>query len=647
MAATVVAAIIVGWVAWPNGSTNSKSVDAGRTWGRAAAARLSVLPAVHLQLEYAPGSDEASQPTTTADVTVKSNGEAAGALTFPVAGKAEIAWSGRKGQLYVRGDPAFWESGPDSAELALSDRWISMQKRSGYYLLDSLPVDLGSLAPASIATLVRQVTTNPKATQDDTGTMNGNPVVSYDLNGWTVVLSNAAPHTVLAIGGTPSDTGAPIRSADWSPSKSHPAASPAIETTDFQVGSTVAAGDTYDPYLYLVPTPANDANTAMVNSTVSAATASPANGDITANSNPAADSPQFQVDESSSSYCSTSTCPESFSVTNTGGKAGDATLYVSGQGFGTQTFPLGVIAPGGTRTVNFTRPNQAPSGQTVNFTVSTWVYSPALYGPDPAVAQRLKARGIDPDLVGVGSTILPNALAILDMMTRGQPTAGQQAQEANNTAMDTVQKADSQQNLFLLSAIAQSGRLQNPQDLPNIVKDAAAPGNRRTMEQVANVLAINPNAKVTYDGPYVFNGKTYRADYIYTGTANGQPFRRAVQVKTITSAKIKSLSTNLAKAARQLNGLGKGPYGTSDGENAPPGFERVALIYANPQAMDLFGKTTEDLQAFLSSGARRQAMANLCNGNKLLVDRLIIVNNTGQHEWTDLSELNVPCAKKI
>lgn len=99
--------------------------------------------------------------------------------------------------------------------------------------------------------------------------------------------------------------------------------------------------------------------------------------------------------------------------------------------------------------------------------------------------------------------------------------------------------------------------------------------------------------------------------------------------------------------AEQLNGEHTKGSGNRPPENAPPGFDRVLQINLEPSVGPVFfnaGKA--DLAKFLRSPRYVQARENLCkpNGDDR-VDRLVLVNAAGTHEWTDLTEIGVHCRR--
>ncbi|MGW2417699.1 hypothetical protein ACWC0C_00320 [Streptomyces sp. NPDC001709] len=605
VAVTVVLAC-VGYVLWSHGSGASQrespvSHVTAADRGASAARVLGALPAVSLSMAYAPAGD---RPVTHANLTATASGEVSGTLHEPVTGEAALAWSGDR--LYLKGDTDFWaQQGPSyGTDLTGSGHWIAPTKRSGSAMLDSFGVNAGSLSPQSLAALVRQVTSDPGAVQEDGGTIEGHKAVSYTARGWTVLLASSSPYTVLAVGGEPLDAG-PVRPADDPDDYSH-------------------------PYLVMVPKPATEEQAAAVHAAAAEAVAAvpPAASDDAVST---AQGPDFTITDNtdnSAHLCTADPCPYSLTITNSGDQAGEATLYLSFPDVPDQPHPLGTLEPGQSQEVGGTGPNLAPPGQSVRYTDYAWVYSPALYGPDPGVGSRLHARGLGPDDVSVATPLKPTVAKLLDLMTKDAPASDTQA---GDRAVEALKGAADRGRLPALKAIADSGRLQNPQDLREVVPTTAHLREQRVMEQVAHLLKTDPNAKVTWGGLYEVNGETYRTDYLYTSTRQGQEVRRAVRVKTVHSVKE----------------LGAVTGDGAEGEKAPPGFERVLRIDLEPAVGPLLSlASTADLRKFLSTGREfRQARENLCkpHGGGSRVDRLVIVNESGTHEWTDLSSLGVRC----
>ncbi|MFD8544449.1 hypothetical protein [Streptomyces sp. NPDC059649] len=639
----------LGYGLWPRGEANGQSDGAGSGTAQAAAAHaesaaraLKALPAVKVSVDFVPSrlGDEA-RPRTHAALTVTAEGQAGGTLREAVSGKADVAW--KDGRLYLKGDPEFWAQQPPqyAHDVKGSGKWVAPQKRSGYYMLNHFSVDVGSLKPASLAALVRQVTSDPGAVKENAGNLHGRAALSYTASGWTVLISSEAPYTVLGIAGSPLSTGA-VRSAGWTPLAHRGGGVVAAAFRPHAVPVDDPSGF-FNPYLIVTPQTATEKEAQAVRGIVTGATS-----DASAEGMPGApgqtdtaapDGPQFDIDETSSRLCTTRECPVSLTITNTGDQPADATLYINAPGTSGKPFPLGTLAPKQSKSVNTGRPNQAPPGQTVTVWIHAFVYSSVLYGPDPSVVDRLRARGLDPtSQLSVAAPLLPAAVKLLDQMTHGST----KPQETVNTqALKALNTANGQGQLPLLSQIVNSGRLMTPLDLPDVINNADKIGSVNSMLQVAHLLETDPAAKVWLDGPYMANGRGYKTDYLYTTTKDGKEVKRSVQVKTITSHG--KVNSNATKGAKQLNGEVPGRGGNLP-EEAPPGFDRVLQLYFEPEIGDYYTATRDKLTDYLSGKRFQGARQGFCNDDgKPRIDELVIINGTGTHTWTDLKEIKVPC----
>ncbi|WP_261958073.1 DNA/RNA non-specific endonuclease [Streptomyces nigrescens] len=631
------------YVVWPSGSGGSDreasiSHVSPAHRGASAARALSALPAVNLSTAYAPAEH---RPVTHANLTVTASGQASGTLSEPVAGKSAIAWSGDR--LYLKGDSDFWAQQDPlyGTDLTSSGHWIAPKKRYGYYMLDSFGVNAGSLSPKSLAALVTQVTSDPETVQQDAGTIEGRKAISYTAQGWTVILASKAPYTVLAIGGEPHQEG-PVKSAAWHTARHATDGAQPAGRRAVVVPADYSDSD-YSSYLLMVPKPATNEQTTAVRSTAteaaSAAVPPATSSEVVSKSM----GPNFTITNNSGYLCTTNPCSYSFTVTNSGDEAGAATLYLSLPAVPDQPHPLGTLQPKQSKQVNGSRPNIAPPGKTVRHTDYAWVYSSAEYGPDPKVGSRLHARNLRPGDVSVGTPLKPAAAKLLDLMTKDSPATDT---GAGDKAVDALNGANNQGELPDLAAIAGSGRLENPEDLRENLPTTDQVDNRRALQQVAQLLKSDPQARVTWAGPYKVDGKTYRADYLYTTTRQGQKIKRAVRAKTVRS--LEQLGPQMSLGAEQLNGERPGS-GNAKSEKAPPGFERVLQINLEPAVGPLFAlASTADLEKFLSTGQQfRQARESLCerNGGGPRVDRLVIVNESGTHQWTNPRRLGARCAR--
>ncbi|WP_148276938.1 MULTISPECIES: hypothetical protein [Streptomyces] len=649
-AAGVVLAVVLAGVLWPDGSGGSEgsggagesSTGAGGGSPAAAAARgasaaraLDKLPGVRLSAVYAPGD---GKPVTRAEMTVTSEGKATGTLKAPVTGRAAMAWSGD--QLYLKGDNDFWaQQNPHyGGDLTSSGHWVKPEKRYGYYMLDSFGVNAGSLNPKSLASVVREVTSDPSVVLEDAGSVQGRRATSYVAQGRTVTLADDAPHTLFAIGINPADA-RPIKTASWRPP---PASSRAISAVHREPSDDIDR--TYNPYLIAKVEPATAKEAATVRTAAAEADSTAVPPLTSAEKVKTSQGPVFTTTSNDPYLCTTKPCSYSFTVKNDGDEPAEATLHVSFPGIPDRAHPLGTLAPGDSKTVSGTRPNAATgTGRTVRHTDYTWVYSSALYGSDPKVAQRLNARALEPDDVFVATPLMPTVAKLLDLMTKD---AASTDTATNEKAVEALRDANSRGQLPLLMVIAASGRLQNPEDLAENLSTTDKIGDARVLQQVAHLLKTDPKARVWYDGGYkADDGKTYKTDYIFISNQGGQEMKRAVQVKTIESWK--KLWPRMGDAAEQLNGehkKGKAKEGKRGPEKAPPRFERVVQINLEPSVGDGYFYSKADLERILRHKNYAQARQRLCKENgELGLDRLVIANATGTHEWTDLSKLDLPC----
>lgn len=642
-AAALVLAVVVGYLVWPTDSVGAGSAETASPAevGAAAADNLAAWPAAALSVSYSPAqSAEDEAPVIEGDLTVTADGKAAGTLREPESGTAQAAWS--SGNLYLNGDAEFWAAQePQHAhDLSAAGRWVKPEKRSGYYMLDSFGVDAATLTPKALAELARTVTADPSVQQDGPQAVaDGRTATAYTAGDWTVLIEDAAPHTVLGLGGNPHARESTIHPAVWRP------ATPITAHAAVHRPAQNEPDDLYsNPYLSVRPRPADPAKAAAVPSTVAGAAAAATEPGADPDEPAGEKGPDFQVDEVTPALCDKPTCVHTFQVTNAGGQAADATLYTNDPGSPGQPNPLGTLKPGESRPVTFTHGNLAGPGQTVNYTVNVWVYSAALYGSDPEVPTRLRDRGLEPgrqsELSSVDAPLRPAATRLLDAMTRPVPPSDPGAGNINASALKALDNANRLGRLPLLAKVVESGRLQNPDDLRRLVAENNTPGKYRELEQVAHLLEADPTARVWFNGKYPApDGEQYKADAIYTGTENGKPVRRCVQIKTTTGEG--SLTRNMRDGAEQLNG-----QKTNSDENCPPDFERVLQAYLEPTVGEaLHDATRPALEAYFKDKRRQQFRQNLCDENgKPRVDRLIVINSTGVHQWTDLkNSLGVPC----
>ncbi|MFJ5850821.1 DNA/RNA non-specific endonuclease [Streptomyces sp. NPDC092903] len=574
---------------------------------------------------------------TRANLTVTSEGKASGTLSKPVTGKATLAWSGD--QVYLKGDSAFWaQQDPHFGhDLTSAGHWVAPEKRDGYYMLDSFAVNAGSLTSASLATLVRQVTSDPAAVRQDGATFHGRKAVSYTSEGWTVVLAAESPYPVLAIGGDPGHDDA-VKSAVWHPDRQ---TGPVMGPMDHRTNAIPAADSDFSSYLLLEPKPATTEQANSVRTTTATAIAAAVPPATSAEAVAKTMGPAFTITNNSGYLCTTDLCSYSITVTNSGDQAGNATLYLTMPQVPTGPHPLGTLKPKQSKTVRGTRPNIAPPGKTVTHTDYAWVYSTAEYGSDPKVGSRLHARNLRPGNLSYSAPLQPTVAGLLDVMTKDRPISDT---EAGDKASDAIYAANSEGELPDLGKIVESGRLTNPQDLREILPTTDKVNNQRVLQQIALLLQAAPHAHVTWTVPPTAAGTTPPTDYLYTTTEQGQQVKRAVKAETVRSPA--ELGSKARLGAVQLNGE-QPDTGTTGSQKVPSGYERVLRLDLEPFVGPLLVlATTQDLEHTLSMDPRFQPLRDsLCepDGGGPRVDRLVIVNGSGTHQWTDPSRLGASC----
>ncbi|NEC21405.1 hypothetical protein G3I50_24620 [Streptomyces parvus] len=654
----VALAVVLTGAFWPDGSGGSDEAGgngdrsgegaraAAAARGASAARTLDSLPGVRLSMVYAPGG---GKPVTQAELTVTAEGMATGTLDAPVTGRAAMAWSGD--QLYLKGDTDFWaQQGPHyGRDVSSSGHWVAPEKRDGYSMLSSFGVNAGSLNPKSLAALVRQVTADPAVVQEAAGSFQGRKAVAYTARGRTVTLADDAMHPLVAFEVNPADAD-PIETASWrSPSSSRGIRTAGLVVTG--TGRALSDDDRfYNPSVVARPKPVTDAAATAVRAAAAEAKAAAVPPLTSAQQVKASQGPVFTIRDNDAYLCTTKPCSYSFTVTNDGNQPGDATLHVNFPGIPDRVHPLGELAPGESRDVSGTRPNIAGPGQTVRHTDHAWVYSTAVYGPDPEVAQRLHARALAPDDVFVATPLQPRVATLLDLMTKNAP---KDDRSTNEKAVEVLRDVNSRGQLPLVMTLAASGRLQNPENLAENLATTDKIGDARVLQQVAHIMKTDPTARVWYDGKYESDdGEAYTSDYTLISTRGGQETRRAAQVKTVESWK--RLWTRVGDAVEQLNGEHKMDTARQrqeqekkrPPEKAPPGFERVAQINLEQSVGRGYHYSRTELEQFLRSKNYAQARHKFCKKNgELGIERLVIVNATGTHQWTDLSTLGVPCRK--
>lgn len=262
-------------------------------------------------------------------LTVTADGVASGAFTDAVAGRADYVAHG--GKEAVRGDAAWWARRSYRQVSGVKNRWVRPDRKA-------FPLDPELFGPGGLAHLVRRVMVGG-APITDAESIDGRPVLGYEDDGWTVLLTRKEPHSLVWLGGRLTDD-SPLHPVSLT--KRDPLAVP------------------MPPYVSISPaTPEPDAEqkTRELQAKVlpQAAEPPPKQGSL------APVGPRF-TQSNTARPCSTPTCSWRVTVTNTGTAAAPATIVASvTPGMPTRTFPLGVLEPGQSATTPvMSFPNPVP-----------------------------------------------------------------------------------------------------------------------------------------------------------------------------------------------------------------------------------------------------------------------------------------------
>ncbi|MEH1123912.1 hypothetical protein [Micromonospora sp. CPCC 206061] len=594
----------------------------------AAAEGLRAAPAVKLAVVY----EAPDGRRITGDFVVTADRYASGTITDPTAGRAELVAG--PGGVAVRGDASFWSRRAPRPLKRAVGRWIRPEPDMAY------PLDVASaLNPDALADLVESIGRRGSA-DDAVDTVAGQRVVTVTAGDWTALVTADKPRRLVWLGG-------PIRDR----ALSKPVALGAFQPAALRAPAP-ADPIARPPYAAILPEPATATAAQGVREAVvkvlpdTASSGPPAIADL-----PAA-LPVFQT-KINSSDCTSPVCTWSVTVTNVGTAPGDATVHA----FATpgmkapQSFPLGTLAPGAeltTAVMPFDNPAPpAQRGQRTQVFVDylAWVHSPTLHGDDTDVLRRLGTRGIDPnkDLPQIDPAFQSTVLRAADLMTRDLKR-GQD--EKLQKAVDAVHDGVKFGLLPELKVIVDSGRLLNPEGLTRRLPQAdinthpiAAQqpatdkiGVRREIEQTAEILRQDRRAKVILDGYLEVDGTKYGADVLDTTN------KRAYQLKSVSNNKI-------AQAIRAAVGQLNGSRGVDDQSGvrqiAPPGYEKIALIYVEPRS----GHFTQSETMLIAQYLRSSRDIRLCEDGVAMIDQLVIVNARGIHRWSKESfgGLGFPC----
>jgi hypothetical protein len=301
-----------------------------------------------------------------------------------------------------------------------------------------------------------------------------------------------------------------------------------------------------------------------------------------------------------------------------------------------QTFNLGAIPAGGSRsTPLLSYPNQAPQpepGQTSQVSVSyqVEVYCTELDGNDQKKYSTLKQRGLDPDKSSAIQHINDP-----EFKTGAVDMAYQMLQSgAKPQAIETgLENAESRKALSALEAMSEAGNRFQGWD--QVAKKLALPDSNWANEApvlrlAGQLLTQYPDATVLLDTPTDVNGKPstdktaerINSDLLVTSPS----LKDSYQVKTVTRRGVES---NINGAVDQLNGRkGAGSGGVVD--QAPNGYQKIAIIYPQPGSLDY----DQDPAAIIARMKDDPSSLKFCTNPALKLDKLVIVNGKGRHEWT-------------
>jgi hypothetical protein len=299
-----------------------------------------------------------------------------------------------------------------------------------------------------------------------------------------------------------------------------------------------------------------------------------------------------------------------------------------------------------------TFPNPSPLGPqgrriTITVTYRAWLH-PDSFGPDTRATRRLAERGIlpDADLPVVHEAYQPTVVRLVDLMTRHADPADT---AVNARAMDALRVALTAGLMPEIMALVESNRLVNPEKLAeklvqaaeDAVPDPALPpdskiGFRREVEQAAEIVSRDPDARVILDGAIrnPTTGELEGADILDVTN------KRAYQLKSVSNDKLRQA---INAAADQLNGA-RGAHGTTNiRQKAPPGYRRIVVVYLEPAAGVFHAKDREELVTYLRRYPER---SGLCADGRARVDSLVIVNaGAGIATWSkeEFGDIGQPC----
>ena len=410
--------------------------DTTQSQARTAAEALSHESAVKLSVNYL-GTDGTSVAGT---FTVTSGRVASGTITDPVKGKAD--YRATASTAAVRGQADWWAArAPDNVS-GLADKWV--RPDSGV----AFPVPVATaLTPAAIASLVRGIAAN--GTSDGTvDTVAGKQVRTLVSGGWTLLLTDASPHRVVALSG-PVTRGALVKPASAVIIPNHVVPAQLGGDSGYQL----VQDTTNEPFISMEPQPSDSSGAAKAREDVgkvlpAGPSASPGTSDDSgppAQADTPVPKPELEA-KASGDDCEADYCSVDGSVTNSGdATCEDAEVTITASPAGSQTEPIGSVAPGQTKNATATFKNPAAAGQTVNVSLSATATCVAEVKTDPAVDKRLKKRGINPARSPILTKVDPRyqqtVHSALDLMTGGPDADPGKNSEPDSEQSDKAVKA--------------------------------------------------------------------------------------------------------------------------------------------------------------------------------------------------------------
>jgi len=597
-------------------------VDNPRTVASSAAQRVANSPAIRVTGWVT----NTGGPAIKADVSITAQGEVTGTITDAFAGRAEIR--SRPGWTMVRGDQAWWASRAAPKAKTLASRWVKPEHGTAF------PIQLGEqLNPDRIEALVKGLASRESWEEGEQVTAGGRRLRQLTAGDWTLLVTAQDPHELVYLSG-------PLLSGRTG--FAHGAGDELVRYTLTEGGAAQ-----YPQFSFaLAPQTAKEqkeTRRAVLDVQKSLPPERPAQA--TPQPTPAALRPTVQIPP----LCVNPVCTFSVTITNAGGSPGNGTVHATvSTGQALPPRQVSGLAPGKRATFHYQFRNTAPPSRNaavrVPINIVAYVHTAQLEGNDPAVAKRLRERGVDTTpLTRIGEPYSEVVVRAVDLMTQGtKPTDRAATLKAIKAARKVV---DTNALPAVAELVRHRNRLQNPRDLPNILdligqdndptgqaQPAKGLGERRVLEEVAQILRDDPKARIAYDGyiDIVHNGQPgrYKADYIRLDT------REAFQIKTLTPTSQnrahEAIRTRLIEATEQLNGRRNPERNAEPPEKAPPRFAKVVKLRLEHQSGAYFIMSRGELVQVLR---RLQVYPKISDGQ---IDRLEIINGfdgASTHVW--------------